>query len=143
MTTFGTPWGRYRWLKMPFGISPAPEEFQRRLDEALAGLEGCKAIADDILVFGCGESDKQAIADHDRKLRSLLVRCREKNIKLNSGKLQLRLKEVSYMGHVLSCRRTQARSWQSKTCNRYAHALRQAVRFVPSGNDQLPSEVCA
>ena len=36
-TTFGTPWGRYRWLRMPFGISPAPEEFQRRLDQALAG----------------------------------------------------------------------------------------------------------
>ena len=33
-TTFGTPWWRYRWLRMPFGISPAPEEFQRRLDQA-------------------------------------------------------------------------------------------------------------
>ena len=28
LTTFGTPWGRYRWTRMPFGISPAPEEFQ-------------------------------------------------------------------------------------------------------------------
>lgn len=35
LTTFGTPWGRYRWLRMPFGISPAPEEFQRRMDKAL------------------------------------------------------------------------------------------------------------
>lgn len=34
-TTFGTPWGRYQWLRMPFGISPAPEEFQHRLDQAL------------------------------------------------------------------------------------------------------------
>lgn len=53
-TIFGTPWGRYRWLRMPFGIPPAPEEFQRRLDQALAGLNGCKAITDDILVFGFG-----------------------------------------------------------------------------------------
>ena len=30
LTTFGTAWGRYRWKRMPFGISPAPEEFQRR-----------------------------------------------------------------------------------------------------------------
>ena len=50
-TTLATPWGRYRWLRMPFDISPAPEEFQRRMDQALAGLNGCKAIADDILVF--------------------------------------------------------------------------------------------
>ncbi len=42
LTTFGTPWGRYRWKRMPFGISPAPEEFQRYLDSALEGLEGIK-----------------------------------------------------------------------------------------------------
>ena len=40
LTTFGTPWSRYRWTRMPFGISPAPEEFQRRLDNALQGLDG-------------------------------------------------------------------------------------------------------
>ena len=101
-TTFGTPWGRYRWLRMPFGISPAPEEFQRRLDQALAGLNGCKAIADDILVFGCGANDDEAVKDHDENLIALLQRCREKGVKLNRGKLQLRRKEVAYMGHVLS-----------------------------------------
>ena len=101
-TTFGTPWGRYRWLRMPFGISPAPEEFQRGLDQALAGLNGCKAIADDFLVFGCGANDDEAVKDHDENLIALLQRCREKGVKLNRGKLQLRLKEVAYMGHVLS-----------------------------------------
>ena len=33
LTTFWSPFGRHRWLRMPFGISSAPEEFQRRLDE--------------------------------------------------------------------------------------------------------------
>ena len=101
-TTFGTPWGRYRWLRMPFGISPAPEEFQRRLDQALAGLNGCKGIAVDMLVFGCGANDDEAVKDHDENLIALLQRCQEKGVKLNRGKLQLRLKEVAYMGHVLS-----------------------------------------
>ena len=88
---------------MPFGISPAPEEFQRRLDQALAGLNGCKAIADDILVFGCGANDEEAVRDHDKKeLIALLQRCQDKGVKLNREKLQLRLKEVAYMGHVLS-----------------------------------------
>jgi len=27
LTTFNTPFGRYRWLRMPFGISSATEEF--------------------------------------------------------------------------------------------------------------------
>ena len=28
LTTFATPFGRFRWLRMPMGISPAPEVFQ-------------------------------------------------------------------------------------------------------------------
>ena len=50
LTTFNTPLGRMKWNRMPFGISVAPEEFQRRIDETLEGLEGVKAISDDVLV---------------------------------------------------------------------------------------------
>ena len=50
-TTFGTPWGWHRWLRMPFRVSPAPEEFQRRIDIALEGFPGQKTIADDILMI--------------------------------------------------------------------------------------------
>ena len=32
LTTFITPYGRYRWLRMPFGISSASEEYQRRMN---------------------------------------------------------------------------------------------------------------
>ena len=63
--TFGTPWGRYRWLRLPFGVSPAPEEFQRRIDIALEGLPGQKTIADVVLVFGAGDTDEEALKDHD------------------------------------------------------------------------------
>ena len=40
LITFQTPCGRYRWLRMPFGISPAPELFQLKLDQNLEGLKG-------------------------------------------------------------------------------------------------------
>lgn len=101
-TTFGTPWGRYRWLRMPFGLSPAPEEFQRRIDIALEGLPGQKAIADDILVFGSGDTDEEAFRDHDRHLKEVFTRCQQKGIKLNADKMQFRQKQVTYMGHVIS-----------------------------------------
>ena len=101
-TTVGTPWGRYRWLRMPFGIVPAPEEFQRRIDQALVGLNGCSTIADDILVFGCGETSEEALEDQDFNLRNVLKRCREKAIKLNGPKVQFRCEEVAYMGHTLT-----------------------------------------
>ena len=102
LTTFATPWGRYRWMRMPFGISPAPEEFQRRMQEALEGLDGIKPIHDDILIYGCGENDKEAEEDHDRKFHALLQRCVEKNIKLNKDKLKLKVDSVTYLGFVIS-----------------------------------------
>ena len=95
-TTFGKPWGRYRWLRMPFGIAPAPEEFQSRLDEALSGLKECKTIADDILVFGSGETEREAHEDHDVNLLNLLKQCRERSVKLNGEKVQLRCRGIIY-----------------------------------------------
>ena len=47
LTTFHTPFGRHKWLRMPFGICSAPEEFQRHVNEIIKGLEGVTAIADD------------------------------------------------------------------------------------------------
>ena len=67
LTTFGTPFGRYRWLKMPFGISPAPEYFQHRLDQAIEGLPGVRTVADDILISGEGDTVQEAVKDHDKK----------------------------------------------------------------------------
>ena len=78
LTTFGTLWGRFRWTRLPVGISPAPEEFQRRLEFALEGLDGLKPIFDDILVFGVGEIQAEALSDHDAKLKALFERCRTK-----------------------------------------------------------------
>ena len=50
LTTFHTPFGRYRWLRMPFGISSAPEVFQRKMHELIEGLKGVEVVADDFVV---------------------------------------------------------------------------------------------
>ena len=102
LTTFATPWGRYRWRRLPFGLCLASEEFQRRLNMALEGLEGVMAIADDILVYGMGASHSDAVEDHDRKLTCLLERCRQVGLKLNIEKMKLRQQEVKYMGHMFT-----------------------------------------
>ena len=53
---------------MPFGISPAPEYFQRKLDQNLEGLNGIYKIADDIVITGRGASIDEAVNDHDANL---------------------------------------------------------------------------
>ena len=50
LTTFQTPWGRYRWLRMPFGITPSSEYFHLKLYQNLEGLPGVYKIADDLLI---------------------------------------------------------------------------------------------
>ena len=52
LTTMFMPWGRYRWTRLPFGISSASEEWQRQIHMVLEGLQVI-SIADDILVPGC------------------------------------------------------------------------------------------
>jgi len=52
LTTFNTPYGRYRFLRLPFGINSAPEVFQRRMTQAFEDIDGAQAIVDDILIWG-------------------------------------------------------------------------------------------
>ena len=102
LTTFETPFGKFRWNRLPFGISPAPEEFSRRLAEALSGLDGIALIADDILIYGSGDTHEKAMVDHDRKFIQLLERCRQRGIKLNPKKLNIHQRSVTYMGHLFT-----------------------------------------
>ena len=102
LTTFETPFARYRWLRLPQGVSPAPEIFQAKIQETLLGLPGVACIADDILIYGCGDTVEQAEHDHDRNMIALLERCRERNLRLNDEKLQLKRESVTYMGHELT-----------------------------------------
>ena len=102
LTTFATPFGRYRWGRLPFGLSVSSEIFQKRVNQALAGLEGVLDIVDDILIYGVGDTEKQANADHDQKLTKLLERCQSQGIALNPDKLKLRAKSVTFMGHMLT-----------------------------------------
>ncbi|KAJ8358132.1 hypothetical protein AAFF_G00031380 [Aldrovandia affinis] len=52
--------------------NPPRTETQRKQHELLAGLKGIEPIADDILVVGCGDTDKEAESDHDAKLVALM-----------------------------------------------------------------------
>ena len=72
---------------MPFGISSTPEEFQRRMHTALQGLYSLEVIADDILMFGCGDREEECQKDHDENLKQLLQQAQEIKLKLDKKKL--------------------------------------------------------
>ena len=84
---------------MPFGISSAPEVFQRRMHEMIEGLSSTEVVADDFIVAGFGDTLEEAIRDPNETLVAFLQRCSEHGIKLAVEKLQLCLEEVPLIGH--------------------------------------------
>lgn len=95
MTTFSTPFGRYRFLRMPFGINSASEVFQRSMEQLFSGYP-CAIIVDDIIVGG------RNAAEHNINLKRVLNRAREVKLKLNPVKCKFRLDQVSYVGHIFT-----------------------------------------
>ena len=65
-TTFNTPFGRYRFTRLPIGVNSAQDVFQKEIDLTYEGLPGVAAIVDDILVYGKNQED------HDAKLEAVL-----------------------------------------------------------------------
>lgn len=96
LTTMNTPIGRYRWLKLPFGIKSAPELYQRAMDEMLEDIDHPYTIMDDILIAG------HDIAHHDSVLLAVLHHARTYNLKLNFGKVRVRKQQVQYVGLIIS-----------------------------------------
>ena len=102
MTTMHTSYGRYRWTRLPFGVNSAPEEFQTCLMTALEDIDGIAMIADDILIYGVGDTFTEAEKDHDRVLLNLLKRAQEKDIRFNPNKFQFKQQEIKFVGHIIT-----------------------------------------
>ena len=102
LTTFNKPFRRYRWLRMPFGINSAPEIFQARMDQIAERLTRIKVYMDDFLIIGRGETQEEALSDHDQNLVKFLEHSRERGLQLNPDKLELRKSKVTYIGHQLT-----------------------------------------
>ena len=98
LLTFNTPFGRYQYLRMPFGINSVPEVFQKKMSQAFEELSGVKTIADDIFIWGKDEDE------HNFRLEQVLKRSRKVGLKLNRSKMKIMTTEVPYVGHILTAK---------------------------------------
>ena len=92
LTTFNTPFGRFKFNRLPFGLNSSNEVFQKKMQFAFEGIEGAEVIYDDLLVWGRDEES------HDRALRNVLENAREKGVKLKKQKCEIKIPEVVYIG---------------------------------------------
>ena len=102
LMTFITPFGRYYFHKLPFGICNTPEHFQKQMSQILSGLKGVLCQMDDVLVFGKDE------AEHDIHLAAALDRIRNGGVTLNREKCEFEKTELLFLGHVVNHQGIQA-----------------------------------
>lgn len=96
ITTFITHKGLYRYRRLMFGITSAPEKYQQVIQQVLQGIDGVKNISDDIVVYG------ETQGEHDRRVRQVMERLKEKGLTLNHKKCEFSMPKLTFMGHVLS-----------------------------------------
>ena len=95
LTTFITPFGRYCFNKLPFGISSAPEHFQKRMSTILDGLAGVLCLMDDILTFGKDQKE------HDTRLTAALEKIQAAGVTLNKDKCEFNKTSLTFLGHTI------------------------------------------
>ena len=95
LTTFCTPWGRFKHLRATMGLTSAGDEYNSCTDAALANLPRTEKIVDDILLY---DSDWNSHIEH---VRQFLKRCRDTGITLNPKKFQIGEHQVTFAGYIV------------------------------------------
>lgn len=96
LCTFITPFGRYQYLRLPFGISSAPEIYHRTIHNYFSHMDYVETSMDDLIIGA------DTMENHDKRLREILDICRERGLKLNPDKCVIGVTELVFIGDVLS-----------------------------------------
>ena len=97
-TTFRTRYGHYEFLVMPFGLTNAPTAFMDLMNRVFRPYldQFVVVFIDDILVYSRDEQE------HEQHLKIVLQTLREKKLYAKLSKCDFWLKEISFLGHIVS-----------------------------------------
>ena len=98
ITTFKTHRGFYRYRRLMFTITSAPEKYQKIISNALARCSRVANIAVDLVVYGTD------LEEHDSNLRKVLTRLEEQGLTVKGEKCQFRLPRLTFFEPELSAR---------------------------------------
>lgn len=96
ITTFACHTGLFRYKRLMFGITSAPELFQHVIQQVIADCEGVENISDDLIVHGNSDDE------HDKRLVKVIETLIKNGLTINVDKCLIRLPELEYMGHIMS-----------------------------------------
>ena len=95
-TAFVTPFGKYEFLMVPFGLAQAPAYFQLLMNKVLKGLKFTMTYLDDIIIFSQDE------LQHLEHLEIVFSHLREAGLKMKRSKCDFFKSEIHYLGHLIS-----------------------------------------
>ena len=95
-TAFVTPFGKYKFLMVPFGLAQAPAYFQLLMNKVLKGLKFAMTYLDDIIIFSQNE------LQHLEHLEIVFSCLREAGLKMKHSKCDFFKSEIHYLGHLIS-----------------------------------------
>ena len=96
ITTFTTHAGLFRYKRLMFGVSSAPEIYQYTIQQVLKDCPGSKNMTDDIIIYA------DSVEEHDRRLEKVLTTLKENGLTLNKDKCVYRMDQLQFMGFLLS-----------------------------------------
>lgn len=96
LTAFNTPFKKYCFQRLPFGLSISSEVFCEHMDRVLSGIPGTFPCADDVKVQGSTEER------HDIHLLETVERAHKAGLKFNPDKCCIKKQEIEYFGRIIS-----------------------------------------
>ena len=92
LTTFNSPFGRFCFRRLPYGLNLSQDVFQERMDCILEKCPGTISIAEDVCVFSKTE------AEHDEHLHNLMKEARQHGLVFNIGKCEIKKTNMKLFG---------------------------------------------
>ena len=95
-TAFNSPFGKYEYVKVPFGLAQAPAYFQELMTRILKDFDFAIAYLDDIIIFS------RTAEEHLSHIRKVFKKLRSVKHSMKLSKYHFFSKEIQYFGHIWS-----------------------------------------
>ena len=95
-TAFNSPFGKYEYIKVPFGLAQAPAYFQELMTGILKDFPFAIAYLDDIIIFS------KTPQEHLSHICMVFEKLKTANLSMKKSKCNFFSKEIQYLGHILS-----------------------------------------
>ena len=96
LCTIATPFGLYRYARLPMGVSTSPDMAQEIMEQVLSNLEDTEVYLDDIAAFS------SHFDSHISLLDKILQHLQDNGFSVNPLKCEWAVQETDFLGHWLT-----------------------------------------